>query len=664
MDIPPIDPPRLLVFAGAGLSMSAPSRLPGFLALRNSVLVDLGLEQYIPRGEPRTYTGTQSVVAALEPELFMDAVRGTAGRRQVEAWLASALSQGSPNAGHLAVAQLFRAGAHVWTVNFDQMIEIAVQPPLPCVAAPDVPGSARAVLKPHGTLGGELAVTARDALRALPSVWRERLRQDLEQCDMVVFIGYRGQDLDFMPEWDALIGDRQVVWFDRPDADRSRRRRLLPTADKAGKLLFPDPVSSGPPEPNPTFDFVEWCNEQGWTSVPADIIDKLAEPLGSPPIPHLGGELDLAAAAVLAYIGQVRPAARRYVSQAWKGKHRRDAISAGARLLIDHGGGPVAAVLAITERCLYVTGRLAHFDNEARRDQVRRKRASIRFNQGRHDAVLALTSGTAAERDVTLKVLRAGSLRFSDDLAAAERACAGALEAATVDGHPIRCANAALQLGFALLWSGDFERLRVMISDQLRPFANVAAARWVAWSDTLEASCLIQFGETAEATTLLDRATLRFEAEGLLDGLVTAQLTSLVAYRQDGARDERAATRQRLTRTLSARTRGTTFLTRSSRFRLDALWLEDAEFSFWCRNDATTAVRLATRVAQSPYAIQSASGHLCLAAAAPDSEARSAHARSALAVAERIGAHHIAEAADIRLGLVDTPASMPQVFLL
>lgn len=666
MDIPPIHPRRLLVFAGAGLSMSAPSGLPGFIALRDGVLVDLGLEKCVPPWEedPSTYTGTQSIVSALEPELFMEVLRSTVGRPEVETWLTSALSQGSPNAGHLAVAQLFRAGAHVWTVNFDRMIETATQPPLPVVAAPAVPGSARAVLKPHGTLGGELAVTARDALRALPSAWRERLRHDLGECDMVVFIGYRGQDLDFMPEWDALIGDRQVLWFDLADADRERRRRLLPTAESAGTLHFPEPSSSNPAMPNPTYDFVEWCNEHGWTSVPADLIATLAEPRTKPQVPNLGGDLDLAAASVLAYIGQVRPAAARYLSQALKGEHRRDAIRAGTRLLVDHGGGLMAAALAGTEWAQYVIARLAHRSNDARRDRLRRKRASIRFNQGRHAAVLALTEGAATDRDVTLRVLRAGSLRYSDDLAAAVRETAAALGVASKDGHPIRCANAALQFGYALLWSGDFTRLRAMIPDQLRPYANVAAARWVAWADTLEASCLIQFGETAAARALLDRAILRFGSEGLIDGLIAAQLTSLVAYRQADDRVERAATRRALTRTHSARTRGTTFLTRSSRFRLDALWLEDAEFSFWCRGDATTAVRLATRVAQSPHPLQSASGHLCLAAAAPDRGDRADHARFARAVAERLGARFIAEQADVRLRLVDTPAAMPQVFLL
>ena len=42
------------MFAGAGVSMSAPTRLPSFNDLRAAVLTDLNLTQYVTNGPPQT----------------------------------------------------------------------------------------------------------------------------------------------------------------------------------------------------------------------------------------------------------------------------------------------------------------------------------------------------------------------------------------------------------------------------------------------------------------------------------------------------------------------------------------------------------------------------------------------------------------------------------
>src|SRR5919201_5910234 len=107
----------LFVFAGAGASLSAPAGLPQFRWIRDALLGELRLDEYVPPSRPQDAgTEQQQVAAGLAPEPFFLALQR--GGSDVVAWLRALLSRGTPNAAHVALAQLAARGARVWTVNF------------------------------------------------------------------------------------------------------------------------------------------------------------------------------------------------------------------------------------------------------------------------------------------------------------------------------------------------------------------------------------------------------------------------------------------------------------------------------------------------------------------------------------------------------------------
>lgn len=105
-----------------------------------------------------------SVAEGLLPEPFLLAL--TEAGVPVGEWPSRRLGVGRPNATHRFVAGLAEAGARVWTVNFDRLIEGAA-PGLRAVAWPGIPMADTQLAKPCGTLGGELIVTARQVLQPL-----------------------------------------------------------------------------------------------------------------------------------------------------------------------------------------------------------------------------------------------------------------------------------------------------------------------------------------------------------------------------------------------------------------------------------------------------------------------------------------------------------------
>ena len=136
-------------------------------------------------------------------------------------------------------------------MNFDTLIERASPSMLRC-AWPSTPSGDAQLLKPHGTLTGQLIVTADQVLKGLEPPW-ERQRADVEGRT-VIFVGYSGWDLDFQPLWnDALQAADTVLWFDMPDpAEQERKRRLLHAVERSGWLEFPQRSTPTPgTRPNP-----------------------------------------------------------------------------------------------------------------------------------------------------------------------------------------------------------------------------------------------------------------------------------------------------------------------------------------------------------------------------------------------------------------------------
>ncbi len=124
-------PEELFVFAGAGASCSAPAGRPMFNQIRDHLLVQLNLDQYVPGDEEPTRKAM--VGAGLAPEPFMLALQRS--DIDITGWLLALLGGGAPNAAHRVLVQLSQAGAAVWTVNFDKLIERAEEGVLPVGAS-------------------------------------------------------------------------------------------------------------------------------------------------------------------------------------------------------------------------------------------------------------------------------------------------------------------------------------------------------------------------------------------------------------------------------------------------------------------------------------------------------------------------------------------------
>ena len=129
----------------------------------------------------------------------------------------------------------------MWTTNFDTLIEQAAPESFTVTAWPDRPTGSEQLLKPHGTLGGQLIFTADQVLQELDGHWESRLRHDV-QDRVVIFVGYSGRDLDFQPIWDDVLESAaRVLWFDLPDEqDWERKAQLLRGAAHSNRLEFHD----------------------------------------------------------------------------------------------------------------------------------------------------------------------------------------------------------------------------------------------------------------------------------------------------------------------------------------------------------------------------------------------------------------------------------------
>ncbi|EGG44827.1 SIR2 family protein [Streptomyces griseoaurantiacus] len=618
----------LFLFVGAGASRSVPAALPMFDELRRRILVGLNL----PADESEDPRARAS--AKLAPEVFMLAL--SQGGVNVPSWLGDVLGAGEPNAAHHAVARLAAAGAAVWTVNFDQLIERAGGPGLVPCAWPAGPAEGAKLLKPHGTLGGELIVNAEAVLRGLPPAWEERLRADV-RGRTVVFLGYRGLDLDFQPIWDdvlAAAGD--VLWFDLPDPEEDRRKRLLLAGKEASgrlRLLPPVPPPEGvAPAANPSWDFVHWCRTEGLVDVEQDLVLRLFEEPKSAFVPLPGGSLAQARPVLQGLLGEIGAARRSYRALLRRPAHFVAAVRGLLALRLHHGGRGVARVLT-GAWLLPPVGRL-----RAVRRRALLTRLTVLSKAGKYRAVLRGTGRLTATSGSTPWILRSAALRSSASLDEAVDAGATAWTLARAEGHPVRVAHAAFQRTLALMWADRLDEARTCLEQHLEPYAALAANRWVAWADFVRGGLAVREGDAEAATAHFRRSEDRFRGEALDDGVSSVLVARLAVLRlrgpdsgfqealEDIERFRRTSGRQRLR------------YARRHRFMRHAVLLERAEFARVHTRDIDEARRLYEEVAASPYPLHAAHGHLGLAMLEAEHRHPPEHARVALAVADRIGA--------------------------
>jgi len=608
--------------------------------MRDEILEQLALGDYV--GSKTTGPSPEVEVArGLAPEPFFLALENSGIR--VVPWLEATLSQGQPNAAHVALAQLATAGAKVWTVNFDHLIEEAATPPLTVLSWGADPTPGAQVLKPHGTLGQKLIVTAEQVLQGLEPLWEQRLRQDV-RGRTVVFLGYSGRDLDFHPIWDDVLrGADRVIWVGEDDMER--KRLILRSVAAAGRLEFLGPAATplAGAAPNQSWDFVDWCQRNGLVNVPADLIDQLFAAV-TVTYPRLTSDsLVRARAQVQEILGSARAARRGYLKLLGTGPERLKAAHDLVGLTMNHGRRPTALALGLS-RLIPPVGRLA-----GARQGAERKRLTVLAKLGRHSAVLKATEDLPADSVSTLFILRSASLRFSGSLTDAARVAEEATERAHREGHNVRIAHAAYQWCQALLWAERLDEARECLEEQLTPYAAIAASRWVAWANFIRACLLVRDGDADKAMKELLLGEARFRSEALTDGIVSIEAARLTALRLAGDDAEFERLRDALSARISARTRSETYYARGHRFTRETVALEEAEYLRVHRHDLTGARPGFTAVASSPYPLHAALGELGLALVDAETTGDLSHAQAALDEARKIGAGLVVERAQALL---------------
>jgi tetratricopeptide (TPR) repeat protein len=211
----------LTVFAGAGISAAAPSRLP--LAKELIASAVNAIAQTVDAG---TRDAALEATSKLRPEVFCETLIDLCGRRTI-AFL-NILSDALPNENHHRLARALSMGGTVITTNFDVLIEAASAQAghFPAVFTPPSfsgtrPPSPGAVYKLHGTLEtgsddpiGGLAISVRQTARSRTPNLRRTLRSLLSR-GVVVFVGYSGlDDFDINPILQTLDCDPlSTVWL-------------------------------------------------------------------------------------------------------------------------------------------------------------------------------------------------------------------------------------------------------------------------------------------------------------------------------------------------------------------------------------------------------------------------------------------------------------------
>lgn len=647
----PLEAGDLFVFAGAGISFPMPSNLPVFWRIRDAVLHDLGLVEYV-EGHVDAEHDKVSVAHGLLPEPFVQSLVGAGV--DVETWLFAVLGGAVPNTVHRVLAELAASGARVWTVNFDHLIEEAAGGSLEVTAWPSSPRPGADLMKPHGTLGGRLIVTAEQVLARLEDAWLEQLRADVSGRT-VVFVGYSGNDLDFRPVWDDVLqAAAHVLWFDRSDdpVAQARKRVLLRRVAASGRLEFPPCRSIAGHPPNPSYDFVRFCVDERLVSVDSDDLDALLESPGPtvwPPLPAAGIGAE---AAVRGTLGDIDGARSALLRQARRGPGRAEALRALLRLTINHGDRPVATVLGLVSAFAPPVGPARRL-----RAVAHRKRVTILANQGRHRAVLRATRRPPADRASTELILRSASERYLVSLDAAADTGDRAVRLAVDEHHIVRVAHAAYQRAMSLVWAERLDEATECLESQLEPYASLAANRWVAWADFIAAALLVRSSAPDAGDAALQRLDLsaaRFGAEALIDGVVSVDTARLTARRRAGRRRGFADDVERLRTRIVGGGDGGRYYARAHRFSVDAIDLELAEHLRTHEGRPAAAMPLYRRLAGSPYPLHRALGWLGMAFVASDARRRQELARRARAVAEPFGARLVvARAQRILLGAPD-----------
>ena len=230
---------ELVVFAGAGISMSAPSCLPSWKGFNLALIEEIKASALALPGLPESAAAAirRLDIGQLGLEALSDAVvRSFAGESYFP--LLEVLDSDQLNANHEAIAELARRGLcrGVVTTNFDTLLESAFRKAgLECEVFEtsedfrESPKGDCPIYKIHGsvTATSGLVDTVSQKLRGLSFPVRARLI-DLYHRYHVLVVGFSGADLAFGADYVALSAlknsDKGITWVQAGQgAQRARR---------------------------------------------------------------------------------------------------------------------------------------------------------------------------------------------------------------------------------------------------------------------------------------------------------------------------------------------------------------------------------------------------------------------------------------------------------
>jgi hypothetical protein len=270
---------EFVLFCGAGISVPAPSFAPGFLELRDALI--LAIARLLTKHRVTTKQQEIAISEALEllhgrldiafpPELIFSFVREALGN-EIVVRILSCLNEGSPNENHIAIRRLAEQKSTglsgIITTNFDTYIEraFAGMPFGRHVVALSKEGEGFPLLKPHGTLDEptSILVTLEQVALRLDDIMRDTLNRLVANRTLVV-VGYSGWDYDLFPLlvhagrhwntrivwvlWDessmnTQVGGLQIALGDRCIVLNGEKRAVL--AELSGLKLSHSPARSG-----------------------------------------------------------------------------------------------------------------------------------------------------------------------------------------------------------------------------------------------------------------------------------------------------------------------------------------------------------------------------------------------------------------------------------
>jgi len=251
-------PTSLVVFAGSGISMLAPSYLPDWKGFYESLLGEIKEAALrLPGIDGQSQAAIQSLsLERFTVAAFSDAiVDGFAGERYFPAL--KILDSDRTNANHEALAALAGRGIvqAIVTTNFDTLIERALAAagiafdayvtPSDYERIPLLPGRLP-VYKIHGSVGAAATPidTVTQKLKGLGPHVRQRLAALFREFRVLV-VGFSGEDLRFGDDYLAMsaIDDKSpgITWLvRRKDPPNAKAKEIVDRAGPRGEFVFGD----------------------------------------------------------------------------------------------------------------------------------------------------------------------------------------------------------------------------------------------------------------------------------------------------------------------------------------------------------------------------------------------------------------------------------------